>query len=380
MPVLSFEKQLIADERYEAAAVFDIDNDGVLDIVCGAYWYPGPDFTRKCFRGPVSAHGEYFDDFCAIPMDVDGDGYVDVISGGWWGETLRWHRNPEGRRDEPWEVHEIANVGPVETARAWDVDGDGRLEILPNTPLGPQRVLKLAVDSNGRGTGAFSAHVISGELGPDSDGFSSGHGLGCGDIAGNGRADIVLSHGWLEAPVDPYGGEWTFHREFDLGWASIPILVVDVDGNGLNDLIVGGAHGYGLDWLEQRLESAGRRTWIRHPIDPYSSQYHDLAWVDLDGDGVSELVTGKRYRAHNGHDPGEYDPLGIYYFKWTGEGFAKQVVDFGPIGRGSGCGISFGIADLDGNGLPDIVAPGKDGLHVFRNRGFAENRGDMPLS
>jgi len=87
-------------------------------------------------------------------------------------------------------------------------------------------------------------------------------------------------------------------------------------------------------------------------------------------------VTGKRYRAHCGHDPGEYDPYGLYYFKWTGEGFAKQVIDYGPIRQATGCGISFQVVDIDGDGRLDIVAPGKDGLYLFRNMGHAQNMGD----
>jgi len=376
VPPLSFDRELIADERYEAACVVDVDNDGVLDIVSGAYWYPGPRFDKKCFRGSIAPDGEDYDDYFEIPMDVDGDGYVDVLSGGWAGETLRWHRNPGGARDRTWEVHDVAHVGPIETARAWDIDSDGIPEVLPNTPAGGQFVFKLDHDAGGRPRGTFTKHLIWQSADQAAE-KGAGHGLGCGDITGNGRADIVLNRGWLEAPLDPWGGEWKLHADFDLGRASVPILVVDVNGDGLNDLIVGNAHGYGLDWYEQRVRAGGAREWVKHPIDPYSSQYHDMAWVDLDGDGKPELITGKRYRAHSGHDPGEYDPLGVYYFKWTGESFVKEVVDFGRIGEGSGCGICFAVADLDDNGLPEIIAPGKDGLYIFWNRGFAENKGDM---
>ncbi len=94
-----------------------------------------------------------------------------------------------------------------------------------------------------------------------------------------------------------------------------------------------------------------------------------MHWADIDGDGQCELVTGKRYRAHCGKDPGAFDPVGIYYFKWTGEGFSKQVIDYGAARQGTGCGIHFALADLTGNGLPDLVAPGKDGLYVFFNEG-----------
>ena len=367
MPPLIFEKVLIADERYESAGVFDVNNNGVLDIVSGAWWYPGPTFERKHKVGPVRAEGEYYDDFSTIPMDVNGDGFTDFITGGWWGDTLRWRENPKGDPDAEWPEHVIAHVGNIETTRAWDVDGDGQLELLPNTPGGPQRIFKLITDAGGRGTAQFREFVVL-------DG-QSGHGLGCGDIAGNGRMDIVLANGWLEQPPEGLGGKWTFHEEFNLDRASVPILVVDVNGDGVNELIVGGGHGYGLDFYEQRVQR-GKRIWLRHPIDPENSQYHDLIWADIDGDGACELITGKRYRAHCGHDVGADDPVGLYYFKWTGEGFAKQVIDYGPPRVGTGCGIHFQVIDINGDGRLDIVAPGKDGLYLFRNLGPARPRGN----
>ena len=334
------------------------------DIVSGAYWYEGPEFKKRHKIGTIQAVGDYFDDFSTIPMDINGDGFVDFVTGGWWGNTLRWRENP-GKGDAEWPEHVIAECGNVETTRAWDVDGDGRLEIVPNTPMGALVVYKLKLDRKGRGKGEFEKHTVYAE--------KQGHGLGFGDVKGRGKkkgcGDFILAKGWLEGPEDGLDGKWIFHEEFDLGSASIPILVVDVNGDGVNDLVVGQAHGYGLDWYEQRLGARGRRTWVKHPIDPCNSQYHDLKWVDIDGDGQDELVTGKRYMAHCGNDPGEYDNVGIYYFKWNGESFSKQVIDYGPARIGKGTGIHFAVADLRGTGRLDIVAPGKDGLYVFLNEG-----------
>lgn len=359
MPVRWTRRQLAA-ENFESAAAFDVNNDGIPDIVSGEFWYEGPNFTRKHRIGTIAREGEYYDDFSTLPMDVNGDGYLDVITGGWWGNTLRWRENP-GEKGGEWPEHIIAECGNVETTRAWDVDGDGVLEVVPNTPGRPLVVYKLVTDAAGKGTGTFEAFPIHPQ--------AQGHGLGFGDINGDGRGDFILNHGWLEAPEDPLRGEWTLHREFELGSASIPILVVDVNRDGRNDLIVGQAHGYGLDWYEQKVDAAGNRAWIKHPIDPFCSQYHDLQWVDIDGDGECELVSGKRFRAHNDHEPGWNDELGIFYFKWNGESFSKQVIAYGPEGIGAGCGIHFYLADLRGTGRLDLIAPGKDGLHIFYNEG-----------
>ena len=359
MPI-RFRKQLIADERYESAGVFDVMGKGKLDIVSGAWWYEGPDFKRKHRIGEVMAADEYFDDFSTIPLDVNGDGRPDFVTGAWWGETLRWRENP-GDPDKEWPIHDIAKTGPIETTRAWDVDGDGAIEIVPNAPPNPLVVYKLLTDKKGRGTGKFAAHEIRKE--------AQGHGLGFGDITGNGRGDFVLANGWLEAPKDTFGGKWVFHDDFDLGSASVPILVADVNGDGLADIIVGQAHGYGLHWWQQVLGRGGKRKWIQHPIDPDNSQYHDMHWVDIDGDGKPELVTGKRYRAHCDHDAGAFDPVGIYYFKWNGESFTKQVINYGEKRESTGLGIFSCVVDLNGDGRLDIVAPGKDGLYVFWNEG-----------
>jgi hypothetical protein len=358
MPV-KWKKTVIALERFESCGLLDVNGDGQLEIVSGEYWYERPDIATRHYLGPVQAEGEYYDDFSTIPMDVNGNGRMDFITGGWWGDTLRWRENP-GQAGTEWPVHIIAHTGNVETTRAWDVDGDGQLEIVPNTPGAPLVVYKLITGADGKGTGQFEAIRIVER--------AQGHGLGFGDINGDGRGDFVLCDGWLEAPATA-GGEWVFHPEFNLGSASVPILVVDVNGDGLNDLIVGQAHAYGLDWYEQRRTPEGQRQWIKHPIDPFNSQYHDMQWVDIDGDGAPELVTGKRYRAHNGHDAGEFDDVGLYYFKWNGESFSKQFIDYGPLGRGKGCGIHFAIADLHGTGRLDIVAPGKDGLVLYENLG-----------
>jgi FG-GAP-like repeat len=361
---LKWTRKQISSETFESAGVFDVDGDGILDIVCGGFWYKGPDFSKVYnIATDMPRYADYYDDFSTIAMDINGDGRLDFITGGWWGENLRWRENP-GEAGKLWPEHVIVDkIGNVETTRAWDIDGDGRLEIVPNTPNTPLIALKLITDAHGKGTGKFSKHQL----------FSTpiGHGYGFGDIDGDGKGEFVFRKGILKAQGDPLKNEWKHLEEFDLGhWdVSCPVIVADVNGDGLADLIVGHAHNYGLDWWEQGRDASGKRTWTRHPIDPFNAQYHDLIWADIDGDGQPELITGKRHRAHCGNDPGEQDDLGLYYFKWTGAGFAKQVIAYGPLGVGAGCGIHFQLADLRGTGRLDIVAPGKDGLFLFLNEG-----------
>ncbi len=351
-------KNKLDDGTYESCGVFDVNNDGRLDIVCGASWYEAPNWTKHKVRDVMPAD-EYYDDFSTIPMDVNGDGYMDFITGGWWGHKLQWVENPKGQPAE-WTTHDIDEVGSIETTRAWDVDGDGEIEIVPNTPGGPLRVYKLIKDANGKGTGEFKKYVIAEQ--------AQGHGLGFGDLLTNGKNCFIVHNGFWEPTGDPLTGKYEFHQEFELGSASVPILVVDLNGDGVNEMIVGQAHGYGLDYYTVKTEG-GKRVWTKHPIDPFFSQYHDMIWADIDGDGENELVTGNRFRAHCGHEAGETDIVGLWYFKWNGESFTKCVIDYGKVPGHSGTGIYFQVVDLDGDGKLDIVAPGKDGLYIFKNLG-----------
>ena len=151
-----------------------------------------------------------------------------------------------------------------------------------------------------------------------------------------------------------------------MGNASVPVVVADVNQDGRNDLIVGQGHSYGLDWYEQKRDGKLIK-FIKHAIDPFQSQYHTMEWADIDNDGQMELITGKRYRAHNGRDPGDNDSPGLYYFKWNGESFTKNIISYGPFGVGKGAGIFLSIADLHKTGRKDIIVAGKDGLCVFFN-------------
>jgi hypothetical protein len=357
-PSLLFEKRFVAAEAFESVAVLDVDGDGTLDLLSGSFWYKGPDFVSRKFIGAISRHSEYYDDFSAIVLDVNGDKQLDVVTGGWFGATLVWRENPGKAGD--WEQHVIGRPGNVESTRAWDIDGDGITEIVPNTPGKPLRIYRL---DHTQKTYFDSVQILG----------SHGHGLGFGDINGDGRGDFVVDNGWVEAPANPFTEKWKLHEEFKFQQASVPMIVADVNGDKLNDIIIGQGHDYGLHWLEQvRGKDAASRTWKRHEIDPNNSQYHTMEWTDLDGDGRPELITGKRYRAHDDNDPGAHDPLGLYYFRWNGEAFIKQVISYGKPGEGKGTGLYFQVVDLAKDGKTDIAVAGTEGLYVFFNKGPAK--------
>ena len=355
MPI-KWKKTWISDENCETVGIFDVNNDGILDIVSGAFWYEGPDFRKKHFIANLATDREYLEDFATIPIDVNGDGYLDVVTGGWSLGTLIWRENPRGE-SKPWTEHVIEKIGNIEAIYARDIDGDGQLEIIPNTPASREAYYyKLE-------NGAFRKIVFH----TLPEGVTQGHGIGFGDLAGNGRLDIVLKHGWLEAPANPETNDWRYHPDFPdppWGWCgSAPMIVADINNDGRAELITGGGHGYGLWWSERKDDGA----WVHHPIDLFNAQYHALAYADIDNDGIPELIAGKRHRAHCGNDAGEWDDVGIYYFKWTGEGFAKQIIDYGPVGHCHGVGIDFAVADLRNIGRLDVIAPSKGGLFVYQN-------------
>ncbi len=138
-----------------------------------------------------------------------------------------------------------------------------------------------------------------------------------------------------------------------------------MNGDGKPDIVTSMAHNYGIFWME----NLGGGQWKKHIIDESWSQSHALTLADLNGDGKMDLVTGKRFMAHNGRDPGEREPLGIYWYEYfkgpTGEiEWAKHLIDYSTR---TGGGMQIAVADVDGDGDLDIAVGGKSGVFLFEN-------------
>lgn len=354
---IAFQQHVVDQENtLSAAAAIDVNKDGKLDIVTGAHWYEAPEWKKHPVRDVEFIRGRY-DDYACLPLDVNGDGHVDFCISNYRSEKLGWVENP-GDPTKLWTEHVIEKPGPMETGRLADVDDDGRLDLLPN---GRDFAAWWEIKQP-KSPGAapeFVRHDLPPEI--------VGHGIGVGDVNGDGRSDLVGPNGWLEAPEDRKRDRWLWHPEFALDRdASVPIVVTDIDADGDADLVWGRGHRTGLWWMEQT-KTDGKRTWQPHAIDTSWSQPHTVELGDLDGDGRPEIVAGKRYLGHDGNDPGEWDPLAIYWYRYLRKTrtFERGVISY--PGKPAGFDLDPKLVDLDGDGDLDVLAPGRSGLYWFEN-------------
>lgn len=387
---VKFKFRQLALDSNEGIAAGDINGDGVIDLVAGRQWYPGPKATDvltddnsesgvsqaarawsprplrlvEDWNGYAQSNGDFL-------FDVNDDGALDVIAGSFVPSKVYWFENPgqEGLRlGKLWKAHLLVDTeqSSNEGQLFQDLDGDGRPEWIVNSwnNQSPTMVWRLVRKQTTVGEksapGGAVYEMVRHQLGAT----GNGHGAGVGDISGDGLPDVLTGQGWFEQPAaDPWSKPWKFHAAWSLN-SSLPMLVVDLDNDDDNDLIFGNGHDFGLYWWENAGANAeGEIAWTKHEIDSSYSQPHTLAWADISGDGTPDLITGKRYFAHNGGDPGGKEVPCLYYYTWDGntKQFTRYKIDEGHVG----VGLQIVAEDLNGDGKVDIAVAGKSGTYLI---------------
>ncbi len=384
VPSRGFEKVVLTPRYYcDGIDTGDINRDGNADVVAGPYWYAGPNFSKAhefYAAKPLPPEKSPSNSMFSFVYDFSGDGWPDIlVLGRVHLHPAYWYENPRDF-DKPWPQHFVFERVRGESPALVDLDGDGRPQLICHWE-GRWGWIEPEWD---RPTNPWRFQPIS-DPGQWKEFY---HGTGVGEINGDGKLDLVINDGWFAQPAEA-GRPWTWHaRRFSNGRGGAQMLVYDVDGDGDNDIVTSlDAHGWGLAWFEQYAPD-GRRGFRMHQImgsredaDRYGiafSQPHALDCGDIDGDGLQDVVVGKRMWAHGPSgdvEPGA--PPVVYWFRLVHDAnrvrFLPQLID-----DRSGVGVQVTIADIDGDGANDVLSASKLGSFVFLNR-LAKQATPMPV-
>src|SRR5690606_6930570 len=276
-------------------AVADVNKDGAPDILAGPYWFEAPSCTRHEIDSgrTFDPDTEYSDSFLNFTMDVNLDSWEDLIVIDFPGTSAVWYENP---RNQPghWRKHLIYDSVGNESPMLVDIDNDGRRDLLFGDVTVNQMVWYRAPRDSSDLT--WERFEISKRGAPGTARFS--HGLGFGDLNLDGHPDVIIPEGWWEGPADPTQPDWTFHAT-KISEPCSQMYLMDVNGDGLPDVISGSAHLSGIWWHEQKRDADGNIRFDPRVISYAFAESHALSVTDVNGDGHGDIVTGKRSLKRN---------------------------------------------------------------------------------
>lgn len=356
---VQFKKHtLTTDFISEGVTVADVNRDGKTDILAGAYWFEAPGWTKHAINeGDTFSRTDYSNSFLNFSADVNHDGWADFIRIGYPGAEAAVYYNPQNKPGY-WKSSILYPSVGNESPAFVDVDGDGLRDLLCNDSH-ERKMIWLKAPSQKDDT-VWKRYVISNDTLRGTHMYT--HGLGLGDVNGDGRKDVIIRDGWWECPADPKQPDWIFHPA-DLGKECSQMYTMDMDNDGDADILSASAHDYGIWWHEQIKDASGSISWKEHEINKDFSETHGVAIADINGDGHPDFVTGKRYFAHNGGDPGGHEPAVLYWFEYkpgkNPSWIAHQIDD------DSGVGLHLVTTDMNNDQLIDIVIGNKKGVFFF---------------
>ena len=360
-------KKIVVDTvfRSEGVAVADVNKDGKMDILVGDVWYEAPDWKVHEIRKAKADYREgdknvYSQCFACWADDINGDGWPDLVVVGFPGAPCHWYENPQGKPGH-WKQHVICKSACNETPLYVDLFGNGKRVLI----IGYEEKQMVWVAPGKDPTQPWEIHSISDPAKAVQGAKRFDHGLGVGDVNGDGKLDVIVASGWWEQPAKDEGQPWKFHPA-NFGAACADMFALDLDGDGKADIISSSAHNYGI-WSYLQKPGKDDPAFIKQDLFPkIFSQSHAMHLVDINGDGQKDLVTGKRYWAHG--PTGDADPAGpavLYWFE--GKKSKDGIITFTPhkIDDDSGIGTQFWVGDFNGDKLPDIVISNKKGVFLF---------------
>jgi hypothetical protein len=358
---IAFKKHVLFEGFVsEGVAAGDVNGDGLIDIMAGPYWFKAPNWERsELFEvKQFNAKKGYSNSMLNFSMDVNMDGWIDLIRIDFPGKGAYWHENPKNKEGH-WPVHTIYDRVGNESPQFVDVDGDKRGDLVFGDPLDSQMVwLKSPASKSNL---QWKKFTISKEKQAGTKKFA--HGLGFGDVNGDGLNDVFVKQGWWQGPKDVKSPDWTFHAT-DFGDDCSQMYAYDIDNDGDNDLVSASAHYSGIWWFEQG-KDGDQVKWTRHLISQTIAETHALVLVDIDSDGRKELITGNRYYAHNSDDPTDHGPAVLSWFTFQHNKKPKPKWTEYRIDEDSGVGLNIAAEDTNGDGLVDIAIANKKGIYLF---------------